>query len=165
MEKSPFANDGRRVRRRIRREMPDDAQCFLCGLTQPEILRRVHRSVIEQYPRELVPEFAERHPDQVRRRLLEDDHVLNHANDPDLTVWLCLNCHRVVTEARRDTGAETTHDADRHVLEQIEAALRALAAFLMLLAQTLFRCAEEIAAFLRRLTEVVPGWREELAVG
>lgn len=157
MEKSPFANDGRKERRRIRQEMPGDAQCFLCSLTQPEILHRVHRSLVERPLSDLAAEAT-------GRRLLEDDHVLNHANDPELTVWLCRNCHGAVTEARRDAGAETSHHPDRHPLERIEAGLRALAAFLMALARTLYGWAEQIAAFLRRLSEVMPGWRQELAV-
>jgi len=37
-------------------------------------------------------------------RLLEEHHAYGHAHDPDLTVTLCLNCHREITEGLSREG-------------------------------------------------------------
>ncbi len=37
-------------------------------------------------------------------RLLEEHHIVGEAHDPDLTVTLCLNCHREITEGLAREG-------------------------------------------------------------
>lgn len=88
------------TRDRARRRLAAGAACALCGEADPE--------VIANRPANLVP-----------ASVLEVHHVGGRVNDPDLTVVLCLNCHRrlstrmpaygVVLQpsgARLDSGAD-----------------------------------------------------------
>jgi hypothetical protein len=58
-------------------------------------------------------------------RLLEVHHIVGVARDPDLTVTLCLNCHREITEglAREGVGM----DPENNLSKLIAAMLRASA--------------------------------------
>lgn len=58
-------------------------------------------------------------------RLLEEHHVLGEAHDPDLTVTLCLNCHREITEGLAREGVSM--HPERNPLKLIALMLRASA--------------------------------------
>jgi hypothetical protein len=80
----------RTARRNITRQdrIGSDSFCLFCGYGCLESLTRVSTKWLEEHgiPRSLI------------NRLLEEHHVLGYAHDPDLTVTLCLNCHREITE-------------------------------------------------------------------
>ena len=77
-DRDPIASAVRQAKRS--RRVGTDAACVLCGYHTPE---------------SLLP---------VRRTLLERHHVAGCANDADLTVVVCRNCHGELTEALRDAG-------------------------------------------------------------
>lgn len=117
-ERSPIENDARKAARG--RRIAGSA-CALCGLTDPDVLVAVDRT------------------------LLEFHHVAGVANDPAAGAWLCRNCHALVTEAQRDFGVDLRHDEDRASLERLEAALRSLASFFVLLADRLVAWADSVS--------------------
>src|SRR5271165_6870425 len=82
-EPNPIQNEVRRARR-VRRLAPG-AACCLCGETEPAALRMetVRRSTL---------------------RLLDAHHPLGEANDEELVLPLCLNCHAKATAAQQDAG-------------------------------------------------------------
>lgn len=49
-------------------------------------------------------------------RLLEEHHVVGEAHDPDLTVTLCLNCHREITEGLAREGVSMRPEKNLHKL-------------------------------------------------
>jgi hypothetical protein len=49
-------------------------------------------------------------------RLLEKHHITGEAHDPDLTVTLCLNCHREITEELACEGVNMRPEKDIHKL-------------------------------------------------
>jgi hypothetical protein len=131
---SPIANDRRRARRR--QKLPDDAACALCGWKTPDALLRVGRN------------------------LLERDHVDGDANNPELVVLLCPNCHAVRTEAQRRLGVDLRHDDSRTVIERLEAAHRSRASFDRLRADSDLKSADRLAALTEALDRRYPGWRQ-----
>lgn len=83
------------------------------------------------------------------------------ANDANLTVIVCLNCHASLSEAQRESGVELRNLGGRSSLEQLEAVLRGLADFFALLVQALRRWADKLAKTISRLDRDHPGWREQ----
>jgi hypothetical protein len=86
-------------------------------------------------------------------------HVAGWTNDKTLEGPFCLNCHAKGHEALRDGGVVLKRDAYPTVPERIEAVLRSLSTFFVLLGHSLWDWAERLAAFVRRLDESVPEWR------
>jgi hypothetical protein len=88
----------RTARRTMLREerLGSDAFCLFCGYACLESLTHVSRKWLEERG---IPKHR-------LNRLLEEHHVVGQAHDPDLTVTLCLNCHREITEglAREGVG-------------------------------------------------------------
>lgn len=80
----------RTARRKVLREdrVGDDAYCLFCGYACLESLTTVSRRWLDKRG------VSQRRLD----RLLEKHHIIGEAHDPDLTVTLCLNCHREMTE-------------------------------------------------------------------
>ena len=70
------------------------------------------------------------------KRLLEKLHIVGEKHDPDLTVFLCLNCHREITEGLAREGVSMR--PEKNLLKLIALMLRASAVLLELLA-TSFR--------------------------
>jgi hypothetical protein len=134
MSVDPVGDDARRARRE--RRLGPEAVCVVCGEESPELLTRVRRSVLERH------------------------HVAGEANDPDLTVVVCRNHHALLTEAQRVSGIKLCRAADRVSLERLEAVLRGLADFFVMLAYALREWADELGRTIRRLDEGWPGWRE-----
>ncbi len=131
MEQDPIGNDARNARRE--RRLGADARCFLCGFAKPAAIFTAHRKVLEKH------------------------HVVGRANDPELTVILCLNCHAVMTEEYRAHGV-SMRPGD--ILERVIAILRACSAFLPAVGDTCFRLATELQRFLAALDAKYPGWRD-----
>jgi len=86
----------RTARRKALREerLGSDAFCLLCGHGCLESLTQVSRKWLEDrgIPKDRID------------RLLEVHHIVGEAHDPDLTVTLCLNCHREITEGLAREG-------------------------------------------------------------
>ena len=86
----------RTARRKVRREdrLGSDAFCLFCGYACLEALTQVSRKWLEErgVPKDRID------------RLLEEHHIFGDAHDPDLTITLCLNCHREITEGLAREG-------------------------------------------------------------
>ena len=94
---------------------------------------------------------------KVSRQFLEDHHVVGIANDGDLTITLCLNCHRKVTEKMLEVGAPTADP--RSCLDRTEAFLRGLAAFFAFLAEKLLEWADGLHRCITGLDRDCRTWR------
>ncbi len=93
----------------------NNAFCLFCGYACLESLTKVSRQWLEA-----------RGISKCRiDRLLEVHHIVGEARDPDLTVTLCLNCHREITEglAREGVGMRP----ENNLFKLIAAMLRASA--------------------------------------
>lgn len=122
-ETDPLGKALRKGRRQ--RRLGENPACVFCGETSPEALRRVKRKILERH------------------------HVAGIANDPQLTVVLCRNCHAKLTEGQLDHGLALDHDQDRGTLERLEQVLRGLALFFSELSIRLVGWADELARQLR----------------
>jgi hypothetical protein len=131
-ERSPIGNDARRA---VRERRVAGQACAVCGEVDPETLVAIGRT------------------------LLEFHHVAGEANDPDVGLWLCRNCHAISSARQRDVGVDLRRDERRHVLERLEAALRSIASFLELLAGQFYRFADDLFAVISRLDTAFPSWR------
>ena len=114
------------TRTRAERRLPDGARCALCGERDGEVL-------------------AERRAKSVSRSVLEAHHVAGQANDPDLTVTLCLNCHQRFSARMPTRGMDLLLDPDRSVPERLVAVLRGLALLFEQLAASLTDWARQLA--------------------
>jgi len=90
MTRDPVRTAVRRQRRR-RFAHPTDC-CAWCDIRQPDVLKRVSRS------------------------LLEEHHVVGFANDPDDTVTLCRNCHWLASIAQQDDAVPLRPPTSMHAL-------------------------------------------------
>lgn len=128
-----MGNDLRRAMRQ--RRLPPDAACVLCGQDNPEVLRRERRTVLNLHE------------------------PGGKANDPDLWVVVCLNCHELNTIRQLGYGIELGRDPERTMPEKLLSVLRGLVLFLELLAQSVLSWADRLAAFIAELDANCPGWR------
>src|SRR5262245_24140197 len=94
------------------------ATCLICGETNLAALRRAPRSLFEEH------------------------HVVGKANARDLTVVVCLNCHRKATEGLEASGVSM--DEPRDLLERLVMIFRGLAEFLRMLADSLVTWASQL---------------------
>jgi len=133
----PIQNEVRRRKRA--RPLPPDAACALCGETDPTVLLKTtaRRST---------------------RKLLQAHHPLGEANDQEVEVVVCCNCHAKATAAQQDVGALPAGRAPT-CLERLALAMRSLAAFFRQLADSFQRWADEVAGVVRSLDEHLPPWR------
>lgn len=119
---------------RRRRRFDGDAVCVRCGESDLSTLTPVVRT------------------------LLEDHHVCGAANAPSLTVPLCLNCHRKMTERLERAGVAMTEPRD--VLEMLVMVCRALADFFRMLAECLLEWSDRLARLVEAQDAHCPTWRE-----
>lgn len=127
----PIANE---VRRAIREtQFSEHAGCVLCGYQNVDALRFVVRSVIELH------------------------HAVGRANDAELVVPLCANCHAVVTAGYRDAGVPLNNPST--ILHIFVAAFRGLGAFLEMLGQKMAAWADWLISLIARLDVELPDWR------
>ena len=82
------------------------------------------------------------------------------ANDPALTVVLCLNHHHLNTIGQLDLGVARNRDPQRTDLQRLVSALRGHAAFFVEDARAMMARADELDALVHRLDTHYPGWRE-----
>lgn len=106
-----------RQRTRARRLGPEDT-CALCGEVNPAALTTAHRSLFERH------------------------HVVGQANDGELTVVVCRNCHAVLSEGQRTYGVPLREPTA--FLERLYAVLRALGALFLELGPRLLTLADEL---------------------
>ncbi|MGO8873426.1 MAG: hypothetical protein ACLQPH_18885 [Acidimicrobiales bacterium] len=133
-ESDPIANDRRKARQS--RRLPPDAACALCGETEI--------AVLAQY--------------KVPRRLLELHHVAGQANDDEVVVVLCRNCHAKATAEQQDVGA-LVPGPQPSCLESMRLAMLSLGTFLQLVAQACFRWAAQLGQTITSLDEHLSSWR------
>jgi hypothetical protein len=127
---------GRDVRReRARRRLPPDAACLMCGQTDPEVLRRARRSLLERH------------------------HIAGAVNDPDLTATLCLNCHRRMSARLPSAGVTLDRSARLTRIERAVGRVHGLAVFLEQLARSLRAWALDLEETVVDLDREHPGWR------
>lgn len=129
----PIGADG--VREYARRKLPPSAVCVVCGERDATVLR------------------------QRERTLLEAHHVAEEANDPELTVPLCLNCHRRQTNNQDAVGVVLDRDPSRSILEKLIGLLRGLGVFFEALARSLVSRAASLEQFVDELDAAMPEWR------
>ena len=84
MNRDPIADALRRERRRYR--LGDDAACSFCGEGDSVVLKKITDKALRR---------------AIRRKILEAHHPVGAAHDPELRIWLCLNCHAKATEGQR----------------------------------------------------------------
>ena len=98
----------RTARRKVLREdrLGSNAFCLFCGYACLESLTHVSRKWLE----------ARGIPKDRLDRLLEEHHTLGQAHDPDVTVTLCLNCHRKITEGLAGEGVSMHPERNLHKL-------------------------------------------------
>jgi hypothetical protein len=94
---------------------------------------------------------------------LERHHVAGRAADKDLEVVVCANHHRIATARQLDFGVNLSHADDRDLLDKIQSWLLSIAAFLTDLADSLYKSAQTLPAFIQFLDERLPTWREDFA--
>lgn len=131
MTPDPIRADARRARRA--RLLGPGAACARCGVSTPETLIAVDRSILEAH------------------------HPCGRANDGGLTVPVCRNCHAELTEGQRAAG--TSFSPPPTVLHQIAAALASFFAFLADLAERGMAWAAALAALSAELDGAYPAWR------
>ncbi len=118
------------------KKLGPDAACALCWTTTPAALTAVNRTLLERH------------------------HVAVRANDPELTVPLCRNCHVTVTERQREVGAVLTPPST--ILHQVAAALASLAAFFLSLGERCAAWAAALSGAIAGLDANYAGWQERL---
>ncbi len=98
----------RTARRKTLREdrLGRNAFCLFCGYACLESLTNVSRKSLK----------ARGVSKGSIDRLLEEHHIHGHAHDPDLTVTLCLNCHREITEGLSREGVSMLPEKNLHKL-------------------------------------------------
>lgn len=135
MEHDPIKNDARRQRRANR--LGPEPKCAFCGVKDPEALT------------------------VVRRTMLEAHHAVLKANDEELTITVCLNCHRCLQEGLKDGGVEgRTPETFLHRLYNI---LANLATFFVALGEKLWEWARRLLTFIKQLDNYCPDWRSACA--
>jgi hypothetical protein len=87
-------------------------------------------------------------------------HPSGRKNDETIEGPFCLNCHERAHEALRDAGVPLSAHPPRTMLERLQAVIRALATFIELLGSSLHDWASRLGAFIARLDEEVPTWRQ-----
>lgn len=132
MERNPADNDRRRDRQRQR--FGDDGSCVLCGCQNLAALT------------------------EVRVTLLEEHHLAGRKADPELTVAVCLNCHRVLQEGLKDAGLEARYPDN--AVERAQARSIGVADFFRLAVDSFRRQARELQQLMNHLDQELPDWRD-----
>lgn len=92
--------------------------------------------------------------------ILEEHHVAGHVNDADLTVTLCLNCHRKMSARMPGYGVPLDRGAQLTRIEHAVGSLRGLAVFSEQLAPALMRWAHQLEQTAIDLDNHDASWRE-----
>jgi ribosomal protein L34E len=129
----PIGADLTRVR--ARRRLPPGAVCACCGERDAEVLR-------------------------ARESVLERHHIAGRVNEPDLTVVLCLNCHRRASTLVPNLGVDLQREQLPPSPERLVAMLRGSAAFLIQLAGALQARAKWLERVIAELDQNDSRWRD-----
>ncbi len=96
---------------------------------------------------------------------VQGHHVANRINNPELTVVLCANCHRIQTESLATAGVPNRYPSPPTPLDRLSAVLAGIAAFLQNVGSALREWARWIDELQARLTangvalaDVMPLW-------
>lgn len=127
----PIAAAARRAKREQR--LGNDPACVLCGFTNIDALIPLGRNILEAH------------------------HIVGRANDDELTVPVCSNCHRVLTAGYLDAGVSLHRPPT--LLHKLVAILRALGVMLLAIGNTCVEWADQLIALIARLDEKLPTWR------
>lgn len=109
----PSRNPARAARRKteLRERLGTERPvCFYCGYAEPVALRRVSR------------------------KFLPEHHVLGRNHDPDLTIFVCQNCHVLSHERLLDAAIDLRPESDPR--KRVATMLRAEAVHFEVLAHT-----------------------------
>lgn len=109
--RDPIRSARRKVARKER--LGGNAFCLFCGYACLESLTAVSCRWLND--RGISDDRLE--------RLLEEHHIHGQAHDPNLTVTLCLNCHREITEglAREGVSMRPERNSTRRIALQLRA--------------------------------------------
>lgn len=129
------AKDAVRVAKRDAR-LGENAVCVFCGYANADALVPVKRSIVEKH------------------------HVVGRAHEAAITVPVCRNCHAVLTEAVRRSGASMKEAPN--LLERLVTMLEAVGTFFKMMGQAFLWWAEQLARFILGLDQRYPDWRKEL---
>lgn len=141
MDRDPVKTAVRRARRQQR--LGSEASCAFCGVPDQESLRSVDDPKLR---------------DRIRQRLLERHHPLGSAQDPELTITLCRNCHALATESLR--CADVHMVIQGNPLDRQIASSKAWGAFYRDAAEAEDRMVEDWEEFSDFLDDECPDWRE-----
>lgn len=154
-----YGSDEVRREAHLRRLGTRNPRCSVpgCSETRPEALTGVH-------PHILCYEHAALRDG---RATVEGQHPQGQRNDPEATVPMAGNDHRVWDDAKRDWPERTLRNPDGSPLLKIASGIRSLLDFLRLLFEKLLGWAP---AFLERLDEALRShfgdkWWESLGLG
>jgi hypothetical protein len=131
-DNNPIETDVRRERRR--RRLGANAVCLLCGEAELSTLVGVSK------------------------KFLEDHHIAGRANDSEMVIPLCLNCHRKVTEDAAQCGLDLSQP--RSFLNRLLAILLGLAVLFTRLGAALAHWAQELSNLIASLDQDCPDWIE-----
>jgi hypothetical protein len=132
METKAIQNDARKAQRE--RRLGPAAACALCGVTTPEALMRVNRTLLERH------------------------HPGCKEHEPDLTIPVCRNCHAGLTA--RQHAAGVVFQTQQTLPERLAAMLQALGVFFIDLGNTLIAWAAMMIGFVAGLDTTYPEWRD-----
>lgn len=132
MNDDPIRNAARKTRRTSK--VPPGAACHLCGESDPEVLIKVGRT------------------------LLDFHHIAGEANDPDLGGFLCPTCHRKRQIELANAGIVLTR-RPRNLLEVIAAVLTGVGQTLKAVGEQLLFYAEQMWALIAAQDAHFPQWR------
>ena len=98
----PSQNPARAARRKteLRERLGSERPvCMFCGCAEPVVLR------------------------SVSRQFLEEHHLLGRNHDPNLTAFVCLNCHALAHEALLNAGVDLQPESDpvKRVIQMLRA--------------------------------------------
>jgi hypothetical protein len=124
----------RRARHAARR-FPADAACAVCGVRDPQILKSVGGSILEQH---------------------EPGGRKNHVEP---RVVLCRNHHHIETMRQLAVGVDLAGDPDGTWLEKFVSVLLGIGAFLKSSGEALIDGARRLQTFLELLDRHFPAWR------
>ena len=134
MSDDPIGDAARAARRRHR--VPEGSACVFCGEQDPDCLREIDRTILEEH------------------------HIAGVANLPDLTAWLCPTCHRKLHVDMLDAGVDLSHPPRRILLVVVAIVLGACVALLRKLADTFEWLIRLLWLFIAALDGEYPGWRD-----
>jgi hypothetical protein len=124
----------RRTRRQVK--LGPDACCLLCGEKNPDVLRLVNRT------------------------LLDEHHVAGVGNLEELKVPVCANCHRKLHGKLSDMGLDFEKPAKRVVLEVLYYLVMGMSVFFAQSAHLLQLLGRALRALIGSLDAHFDGWRE-----